>query len=91
MTHGTGDTESHPQHGELYDILHDAAVRAGVQVKFKSPVVEVDPANRSVTLANRDTLSADVLVGADGEYGLSRSVVVGEQVRGAPTGLVMYE
>ncbi|KAI0750055.1 FAD/NAD-P-binding domain-containing protein [Daedaleopsis nitida] len=78
-------------HEQLHEILHDAAIKAGVQVKYKCPVTAVDPANHRISLASGETLSADVVVGADGEYGLCRRIVVGQEVRGTPTGLAMYD
>ncbi|KAI0636308.1 FAD/NAD-P-binding domain-containing protein [Trametes polyzona] len=78
-------------HAELYDILYDAATRAGARVRFNAEVVAVDPEEHEVELATGETLSGDVLVGADGEYGPSRAAVVGRQVRGVPTGLAMYD
>ncbi len=79
------------QHAELYDILYDAATRAGAEVEFDSEVVEIDTEEREVTLSSGTTLSADVLVGADGEYGPCRAAVIGQKVRGTPTGLALYE
>ena len=83
--------ECHEQHAELYDILYDAATQAGAQVRYNAEVVDIDASEHEVTLASGETVSGDVLVGADGEYGLSRAAVIGQQVRGAPTGLAMYE
>jgi salicylate hydroxylase len=40
-------------------------------------VVAVDPEEPSVTLANGEVLRADVLVGADGEYGIGRETFLG--------------
>ncbi|TFK82184.1 FAD/NAD-P-binding domain-containing protein [Polyporus arcularius HHB13444] len=76
-------------HAELYDILYDAATRAGAQIRYNSEVVEIDASEREVTLASGDKVSGDVLVGADGEFGPSRAAVIGQQVRGAPTGLAI--
>ena len=79
------------QHAELYDILYDAATRAGAEVEFNAEVVDLDTEEREVTLSSGTTLSADVLVGADGEYGPCRAAVIGQKVRGRPTGLALYE
>ena len=71
--------------------MYETATRAGVEVRYNAEVSKVDGEEREVTLASGETLSGDVLVGADGEFGPSRVAVIGQQVRGAPTGLVMYE
>ncbi|KAM5544779.1 hypothetical protein V8D89_001677 [Ganoderma adspersum] len=78
-------------HAELYDILYDAATRAGAEVEFNAEVVDIDTEEREVTLSSGTTLSADVLVGADGEYGPCRTAVIGQKVRGTPTGLALYD
>ncbi|KAI9001468.1 FAD/NAD-P-binding domain-containing protein [Trametes punicea] len=78
-------------HGELHDILYEAATRAGVRVRFNAEVVSVDPRLGEVELTTGETLTGDVLVGADGEYGPCRTVVAGKEIRGHATGLVMYD
>lgn len=42
-------------------------------------------------LETGEELSADVLVGADGEHGLCRPAVVGEHAPGDLTGLALFE
>lgn len=80
------------QHRDIYDILHEAAVGAGVEVRTGAEVVEVDPSlERAVRLASGEVIAGDVLVGADGEFGLCRAVVVGQATKGTPTGVAMYE
>ncbi len=71
--------------------MHDAAVEAGVQVRYGANVVNVDAETQEVTLESGEQIGADVLVGADGEFGLCRAAVIGQQAIGAPTGLAMYE
>ncbi|KAH9847835.1 FAD/NAD-P-binding domain-containing protein [Lenzites betulinus] len=78
-------------HAELYDILYEAAIRAGARVQFNAEVVSVAAKEREVELATGETLSGDVLVGADGEYGPSRTAVAKRQLQGAHTGLAMYD
>ncbi|KAI0353667.1 FAD/NAD-P-binding domain-containing protein [Trametes cingulata] len=78
-------------HGELHDILYEAAVKAGVRVRFNAEVASIDPEEREVELTTGETLTGDVIVGADGEYGPTRTVVLGKEVRGGPTGLAMYD
>ena len=81
----------HFKHAELYDILYDAATEFGAQVRYNAEVADIDTEEHEVTLASGETLSADVLVGADGEYGPSRTALLGKQDTGTPTGLAVYE
>ena len=53
--------------------------------------MSIDAKGRQVTLENGETLAGDVLVGADGEFGVSRATVVGKSANGYPTGVAMYE
>ncbi|EJF67219.1 FAD/NAD(P)-binding domain-containing protein [Dichomitus squalens LYAD-421 SS1] len=78
-------------HDDLHDILYDRATELGAQVRYGANVVDIDVENREVTLENGEKLVGDVLVGADGEYGVSRATVVGQSVNGHPTGVVMYD
>ncbi|KAI0362945.1 FAD/NAD-P-binding domain-containing protein, partial [Pilatotrama ljubarskyi] len=78
-------------HAILYELLHDAAIKAGVEVRYRSDVREIDPKTPTVKLASGEVLSADVLVGADGEFGVSRAFVAGDSARGTRTGLALYD
>lgn len=60
-------------------------------MRYDAHVVDVDVESQQVTLENGTTLSGDVLVGADGEFGVSRETVVGTPANGQPTGVAMYE
>ena len=79
------------QHDDLYDILYDAAVAHGAQIRYEANVVSVDPEAQEVTLESGEKIGGDVIVGADGEFGLCRAAVIGQPVFGAPTGVAMYE
>ena len=79
------------QHAELHEILYDAANKAGVHLRYKCTVTNVDPSTHKVTLSSGEVLSPDVVVGADGEHGLCRRTLTEQQDHGTPTGLVMYE
>ncbi|OBZ72561.1 3-hydroxybenzoate 6-hydroxylase 1 [Grifola frondosa] len=79
-------------HSELHKMLHDAVLAAGVVIRTNAEVTELDMEARQVVLASGEVLSADVFVGADGEFGLCRAAVAGEQrSRGTATGIVMYQ
>ncbi len=79
------------QHDDLYEILYNKAIELGAEVRYNANVVDIDVENQQVTLENGKTLSGDVLVGADGEFGVSRETVVGNPANGHPTGVAMYE
>lgn len=79
------------QHSELYDILYETAIKRGAQVRYNANVVELDAQEATVLLETGEKLSADVLVGADGEHGLCRPAVVGENAPGDLTGLALFE
>ncbi|PIL22837.1 hypothetical protein GSI_15532 [Ganoderma sinense ZZ0214-1] len=78
-------------HSELYDILYEAAIERGARVRYNANVVELDALEATVVLETGEELSADVLVGADGEHGLCRPAVVGENAPGDLTGLALFD
>lgn len=49
-------------------VLYDAAVREGVMVRFGCRVESVDESTPSVTLSTGETITADLLIGADGKH-----------------------
>lgn len=79
------------QHDELYEIMHDAVQATGAQIQYSANVVSIDPSKREVVLDSGERFAGDVIVGADGEHGLSRELVAGRPIRGTPTGLALYE
>ncbi|KAI0673721.1 FAD/NAD-P-binding domain-containing protein, partial [Trametes maxima] len=79
-------------HAELYQILYDAAVALGIEIRYGAEVQEIDPSSPSVQLASGEVESADVIVGADGEFGISRPFVAGEdRAKGTPAGVALYD
>ncbi|KAI0360984.1 FAD/NAD-P-binding domain-containing protein [Trametes cingulata] len=78
-------------HAMLYDLLHDTAVRAGVEVRYGCEVKGMDASSPTVHLASGEAISADVLVGADGEFGVSRAFVAGDRAQGPRIGLALYD
>jgi len=55
-------------HRPIYQkLLYEAAVREGVVVRFGAIVESVDQTGPSITLSTGEKISADVIVGADGE------------------------
>ena len=79
------------KHADLYDVLYDAAVQRGAKIRYEASVQEIDIEESKIYLATGEEISADVIVGADGEHGVSRTEVIGRQMPGTPTGLALYE
>ena len=72
--------------------MTDAAAAAGVRIRKNAEVVKIDAENSEVTLASGEQLKADVLVGADGQYGKSRETLRGTSRENiTPTGVSMFE
>ena len=76
--------------------MHDRATASGAALSTNSAVSAVTSASASVdgkskvVLANGDTISADIVVGADGIRSLVRSYVTGQPDRPIPTGDAAY-
>ncbi len=87
----SGINSNATQHDDLYDLLYEAAQSSGARIRYGANVVNIDAEAQEVTLESGDKISGDVLVGADGEFGLSRSTVIGQDGFGTPTGLALYE
>ncbi|KAI0091408.1 FAD/NAD-P-binding domain-containing protein [Irpex rosettiformis] len=68
-------------HSDVHRIVYQLAIEAGVRIDFGAKVTEVSPGDPrpSVTLANGEVVTADVVVGADGPRSIVRPVVVGEE------------
>lgn len=87
-----GPTPLHPkmtdQYGYPYWLIHradyqqllfDAAVREGVEVRLSSYAIEINEAATSVTLHTGETLTADLIVGADGIRSRTRAAILKSQ------------
>ncbi|KZT25113.1 FAD/NAD(P)-binding domain-containing protein [Neolentinus lepideus HHB14362 ss-1] len=68
------------KHSDLYQILYDLAVEAGVDIRFGAEVVNVKPWTPSVVLSDGEVVTADVVVGADGLGSVVRSYVAEAQM-----------
>lgn len=75
----------------MYEVLYDAVIAAGIEVRYAAEVTEISRTSPTVTLSTGETLSADVIVGADGEFGLARKVVAGDRAEGTRVGKAIYE
>ncbi|KAI0828916.1 FAD/NAD-P-binding domain-containing protein [Trametes gibbosa] len=78
-------------HATLYGILYDAALAAGIEVRLGAEVEEIDPESPTVKLVSGEIITGDVLVGADGEFGLTRKFLAGEDAKGVRIGKALYE
>ncbi|KAL7280606.1 hypothetical protein ACG7TL_005543 [Trametes sanguinea] len=83
------------QHDDLIRMLYKLATEAGARVDFHTEVTAIQPGsdsipNPSVTLANGDVLTADMVVGADGYRSLVREVVLEEEDMAKPGGMTLY-
>ncbi|KAH0828673.1 hypothetical protein J3R83DRAFT_3040 [Lanmaoa asiatica] len=65
------------QYGELFTIFYDLAKDAGVDLRFNSKVLSVDPWAGLVTCEDGLHLTADIIVGADGTESVVRPVILG--------------
>ncbi|KAK7013521.1 hypothetical protein R3P38DRAFT_3576044 [Favolaschia claudopus] len=68
--------------GHLADLrktMYAIAVDQGATVRLATTAVSVDPERRAVTLGSGETLTADVVIGADGAFGLVRPMLLNEQ------------
>ncbi|KAH9832944.1 FAD/NAD-P-binding domain-containing protein [Rhodofomes roseus] len=78
-------------HGNLCEILHDAAVSQGAEIRYNAKVVDIEPEDGAVKLASGEILQADIIIGADGERGLCRRLVLGREERIEPSGLGLFD
>jgi 2-polyprenyl-6-methoxyphenol hydroxylase-like FAD-dependent oxidoreductase len=93
------------QCGDLYEILYDAAVRAGVQVIFDAKVSFAESpchsksSDNSSPLPSRDRpsvhlsdgtiLETDMIIGADGQHSTVRLSLQGKPVKPRRTGTIV--
>ncbi|KAK7020830.1 6-hydroxynicotinate 3-monooxygenase [Favolaschia claudopus] len=64
---------------DLRKMMYDVAVGQGATVRLGTTAVSVDPKRREITLDSGETLTADVVIGADGAFGLVRPLLLNEQ------------
>ncbi|TVY91554.1 FAD-dependent monooxygenase [Lachnellula willkommii] len=62
---------------DFHEALHQRALQLGVDVKVNCKVVDYDLKAPAVTLANADSLSADLVIAADGVKSVARRLVLG--------------
>jgi salicylate hydroxylase len=76
-------------------MLYKTALGYGAQIYSHSKVAHFDPYKRVVTLASGQVFRADVIVGADGPWGMSRRMFLESEgktdVNSGSSGLMMYK
>lgn len=80
---------------DLHTALKNAATSPNISGKpaeicSACTVISCDPEMGTVTLADGDTLSADIIVGADGIHSATRASIVGKVHEAQPTGVSAY-
>ncbi|KZT63264.1 FAD/NAD(P)-binding domain-containing protein [Daedalea quercina L-15889] len=79
------------QHSDLCQLLYDAAVALQVHIRHNANVVEIEPDDGAVMLESGEILRADIIIGADGERGLCRRLVLGREERVQKSGLTFFD
>ncbi|KAK7041165.1 6-hydroxynicotinate 3-monooxygenase [Favolaschia claudopus] len=64
---------------DLRKMMYDVAVGQGATVRLGATAVSFDPEHRAVAFNSGETLTADVIIGADGVFGLIRPILLAEQ------------
>lgn len=88
-----GSPYYHIHRADFHRLLLDLALGLpNTKLRLNSTVVAVDPSapQPRITLASGETISADLIVGADGVKSMLREVVLGEPVKATPTGDAAY-
>ncbi|KAJ7511066.1 hypothetical protein B0H11DRAFT_1953873 [Mycena galericulata] len=74
-----GNHQWNEELADLRKMLYDVAVGQGADIRLDTTAVAVDPQRRAVTLDSGNTLTADVIIGAEGVSGLVRPLLLAEQ------------
>lgn len=80
---------------DLHQGLRDAATSTElpgnpVHIRTSAAVAACDPEAGTVTLGNGESITADLIIGADGIHSIVRTTVVGEALEAIPTGISAY-
>lgn len=71
-------------------LLHDIADEAGAILKYNCRVTEVNLDENTIKLENGQTFSGDIIVGADGSEGITRSMFEESQDQDAILNVYRY-
>jgi salicylate hydroxylase len=80
---------------DLHTALKDLAIDAQspgrpVHIFTRSKVVEIDPDVGAITFANLSTVTADLVVAADGVHSGAAALVLGDDIPATPTGMSAF-
>ncbi|KAH9928180.1 FAD/NAD-P-binding domain-containing protein [Fomitopsis serialis] len=78
-------------HGDLCQMLHEAAASQGAEIRYNAQVVDIEPEDGAVKLASGEVVRADLIIGADGERGMCRRMVLGREERIQPSGMALFD
>lgn len=84
MYYPDGDIGNFYQYDDLYSILFNAAIAAGVDIRYNSTATALNEEAITVTLESGETLSGDALIGAGGYDSLARSIILPFEPQGKP-------
>ncbi|KZT51075.1 FAD/NAD(P)-binding domain-containing protein [Calocera cornea HHB12733] len=90
MLRDHGAPYCHIHRADFHRMLYDLAVGAGVQIRLGCAVTAIDADKPSVTLRSGESLSGDLLIGADGVKSMIRQVIVGGPDAPVATGDAAY-
>ncbi len=66
-------------------MLYNLAVSNSARISYGCEVVDIDPESATVTLKNGQTITADIVVGADGAKSLAHRIVRADELETAPS------
>ncbi|THG94300.1 hypothetical protein EW026_g7146 [Hermanssonia centrifuga] len=80
------------KHEDVHRLLHTLAIAAGAKIQFGATVTSVTPGDPkpSVTLATGETLTADIVIGADGPTSMVRRMVLDREDDAEPGGFTVF-
>lgn len=81
-------------HGEVHELLREAALEAGATLRTMTRVNSIDTRSAGgpvVVLDSGERVRADVVVGADGAQGVMRRMVLGHDTTGAVDERYVYK
>ncbi|KAI0741981.1 FAD/NAD(P)-binding domain-containing protein [Daedaleopsis nitida] len=82
-------------HEDIIQLLYKLAMGAGARIDLHAEVTSIQQGtdsipNPSVSLANGEVLTSDIIIGADGSKSMVREVVLDEEDDARPGGLTVY-
>ncbi|KZT66461.1 FAD/NAD(P)-binding domain-containing protein [Daedalea quercina L-15889] len=78
-------------HADLHKVLYDAASALHAEIRHNANVVDIEPDDGMVKLDSGEVLQADIIIGADGETGLCRRLVLGREECLQSSGLMFFD